>query len=201
LFIEKDPAYAEALDTLRGSYPALGGRVEVLQGDANQILVGWAGSSDWQSQRAVVFLDPYGMQVEWRTLQALAGTKGVDLWILFPLGQGVNRLLTRAAPPTGAFADRLTAIFGTDEWQDEFYRVSAQQTLFAEDPQYEKSASFESIARFFLDRLRTIFVGVAMNPLLLRNSKNNPIFLLCFAAANPRGAPIAVKIARDLLEV
>jgi three-Cys-motif partner protein len=49
---------------------------------------------DWQKERAVVFLDPYGMQVEWSTIEALAPTKGIDLWNLLPLGMGVARLLT-----------------------------------------------------------------------------------------------------------
>jgi hypothetical protein len=37
------------------------------------------------------------------------------------------------------------------------------------------------------------------NPLPLRNTKNIPIFLLCFAASNPRGAKAAVKIAQHIL--
>jgi three-Cys-motif partner protein len=199
LFIEKDTAYAQELEGLRQSHSALAGRIVVRRGDANRILVEWAELSNWRSQRAVVFLDPYGMQVEWSTLSTLAATKGVDLWLLFPLGQGVNRLLTREAVPTGGWANRLTAMFGTDEWQSAFYRLSDQPSLFDDQPHYEKSASFESIAQFFLKRLETVFERVAPNPLVLRNSRNNPIFLLCFAAANPKGAGTAVKIAGDLL--
>jgi three-Cys-motif partner protein len=198
-FIEKDPAFAQELASLKRSYPALANRIMVRNGDANKILVEWATASNWRSQRAVVFIDPYGMQVEWPTLEALADTKAVDLWLLFPLGQGVNRLLTRGAPPTGAWADRLTAIFGTDEWRGVFYRRSDQLDLFDNEPHYEKSASFESITQYFVKRLDSIFEKVAPNPLVLRNSKNNPIFLLCFAAANKKGATTAVKIARDLL--
>jgi len=36
--------------------------------------------------------------------------------------------------------------------------------------------------------------------LMLCNSRNNPIFLLCFASANPKGAPTAVRIAQYLLK-
>jgi hypothetical protein len=35
--------------------------------------------------------------------------------------------------------------------------------------------------------------------LMLRNSRNVPIYLLCFAAGNPTGAPMAVRIAGHLL--
>lgn len=51
----------------------------------------------WRSfrRRAVVFLDPFGMQVEWRTIERIGQTKAIDLWILFPLGVAVNRFLTK----------------------------------------------------------------------------------------------------------
>lgn len=56
------------------------------------------------------------------------------------------------------------------------------------------------MAQFVNQRLGTVFAEVAPNPRLLYNSRNNPIFLLCFAAANEVGAPTAVKIAKGLLE-
>ena len=54
--------------------------------------------------------------------------------------------------------------------------------------------------QYFIDRLQSVFNGVATNPLVLRNSKNVPLYLLCFAAGNQKGAPIAVKIAQEILE-
>ncbi len=42
---------------------------------------------------------------------------------------------------------------------------------------------------------------VPEKPLLLRNSKNNPLYLLCFASGNPKGAKTAIKIAQDILKV
>jgi three-Cys-motif partner protein len=200
LFIEKDPAFASDLDDLRSEYSDLSSRIGVANGDANDVLVRWAGDTNWDTDRAVVFLDPYGMQVEWRTIEALADTKAVDLWVLFPLGQGLNRLLTRGGPPPPAWEARLTRSLGTDSWKDAFYRKVEQLSLFDSDEHLEKSATFESMAAFVNDRLDSVFEMVAPNPLLLRNSRNNPIFLLCFAAANEKGAPTAVKIARNLLE-
>lgn len=52
----------------------------------------WTEQKNWKSHRALVFLDPYGMQVEWKTIKSIAVTQAIDLWILFPLGT-VNRLL------------------------------------------------------------------------------------------------------------
>jgi hypothetical protein len=58
----------------------------------------------------------------------------------------------------------------------------------------------ETIGQYFNDRLRTIFAGVAEKPGVLRNSTNNPLYLLCFGVGNPKGAPIALKIAEYLLK-
>ncbi len=200
VFIEQDPSFAGDLENLRVAYPELSGSIVVHNGDANRILVDWVNGSSWRSQRAVVFLDPYGMQVEWQTIEALAKTKAVDLWLLVPLGQGVNRLLTRGRIPTGAWAERLTTFLGTEAWREAFYRESGQINLFDDGPHYEKDASFDSIANFVVERLDSVFERVAPNPLMLCNSRNNPIFLLCFASANPKGAPTAVKIAQYLLK-
>jgi three-Cys-motif partner protein len=119
---------------------------------------------------------------------------------LFPLGQAVNRLLTRNRPPEESWANRLTKCFGTEEWKDAFYRSPKQGTLFNANARLEKEADFEAIGTFFVQRLETVCAQVAKKPLPLRNSKNVPIYLLCFAATNPRGAPIAVKIAQHILE-
>ena len=199
LFIEQNREYIKELETLRERFPAITERVEIRQGDANSVLQDWCRSVDWQRNRAVVFLDPYGMEVEWTTIETVARTKAIDLWLLFPLGQAVNRVLTRNRPPEGAWADRLTRFFGTNEWKDAFYRHSTQMTLFGEEEHIRKDTDFEQIGRFFLSRLESVFARVADNPLYLYNRKNIPIYLLCFAAGNKRGAPTAVRIAKDIL--
>ncbi len=71
--------------------------------------------------------------------------------------------------------------------------------MFGEEKNVIKDADFTKIIDFFVGRLKTIFAGVAENPKLLRNSKNNPIYLLCFASGNPKGARTAIKIAQDIL--
>jgi three-Cys-motif partner protein len=68
--------------------------IQIRPGDAN-VEIQELCKKDWSSHRAVLFLDPYGMQVEWKTIEAIAATKAIDLWLLFPLGIGVNRLLTK----------------------------------------------------------------------------------------------------------
>lgn len=116
----------------------------------------------------------------------------------FPLGIGVNRLLTKSGDIPDSWQNRLDLLLGTSHWRDEFYRVQKTATLFGPAEQVEK-ATMDSIGRYFNDRLKTVFAAVAERPRVLRNSANNPLYLLCFAAGNARGAPVALKIANHLL--
>lgn len=199
LFIELSEQYANNLQQLHQKYPNKSQKILVIQQEANHFIRSWCTKINWNITRAVVFLDPYGMQVEWETIEAIGKTKGIDLWILFPLGQAVNRLLTRRRIPQGPWADHLTIFFGTDEWKDSFYSRSRQLAMFGPDNEHEKTADFDSIGEFFIKRLETVFAKVAKNPKPLYNNKHIPIFLLCFASANPKGAPTAVKIAQHIL--
>lgn len=195
IFIEKDPARAQELERLRDEFT----HVQIVQHDANSWLKEWCATTDWHKCRAVVFLDPYGMQVDWALIESLAETQAVDLWILFPLGIAVNRLLTRSSEPPKPFAQRLTRFFCTESWRDVFYSRRTEHTLFGESETTTKEADFARIGKFFVERLKTVFAKVAENPLPLRNSRNIPLYLLCFAAGNPKGASTAVKIAQDIL--
>jgi three-Cys-motif partner protein len=199
IFIEHNEEHAENLSDLRRRFPNIARRIKIIPEVANVYLLKWSRETDWNKMRAVVFLDPYGMQVEWATIEAMAGTKSIDLWVLFPLGVGVNRLLIKQRPPERSWADRLTRIFGTDAWRKAFYHESNQGDLFNITPDLIKDADFKTISRYWVNRLQSVFVDVARNPLPLRNSRNVPIYLLSFAAANPRGAKTAVKIAQDIL--
>lgn len=200
LFIEKERAFSQELESVISEYPDLEPNSTILCGDANTHLQDWIETVDWSKNRAVVFLDPWGMQVDWKTIEMLGETKGVDLWYLLPLGQGVNRLLTKAQMPKAGNALRLTKMLGTEDWKDEFYITSPQTELFDPGDKQIKDATFGAISNFILSRLKSKFAGVSNNPLPLRNSKNNPIFLLIFAAANEKGSKTALRIANYLLE-
>ena len=200
LFIDLNPAHAQELEALKSEFPEKSGGIGIVSAEANAYLKQWCKETDWKKNRAVVFLDPYGMQVEWSTIEAISQTKGIDLWILFPLGVAVSRLLTKGKLPPEAWQQALTRSFGTNEWKEVFYDPQTTPSLLGEDEvQYVRAADFEKIGRFFVSRLRSVFPGVAENALPLRNSKNVPIFLLCFAASNERGAPLALKIANHIL--
>lgn len=199
IFIEQREERCEHLRGLGADYPSLADRIRVRQGDANDEIRDLCGK-DWSDRRAVLFLDPYGMQVEWSTLEAIASTQSIDLWLLFPLGIGVNRLLTRSGDIPEPWRRRLDILLGTDDWYEELYRVERTPSLFQGAEEQVVKASVEVIGRYFVDRLKSIFPGVAEQPRVLRNSSNCPLYLLCFAVGNPRGVPVALRIADHLLK-
>jgi three-Cys-motif partner protein len=196
VFVDTNPEFTAELENLRVRYPQRS--IRVATEEANHFLVRWSQELA-PRDRAVVFLDPYGMSVNWSTIEALAATRKIDLWILFPIGVAVNRLLTRKQPPPKSWADALTRFFGDPEWEGRFYRPNMQPSLFGDDAALSKEADFEAIGDYFIERLMTIFAGVSSEYKTLRNSRNSPLYLLCFAASNPAGAPIAIRIANHLL--
>jgi len=197
VFIERNPERCSQLEALKAKFPHLASDIQIRQGDANAEIQALC-KKDWRAHRAVLFLDPYGMQVEWKTIEAVAETRAIDLWLLFPLGIGVNRLLTKSGEIPESWQRRLNLLLGTEDWYEEFYQVERTRTLFGEADHVVK-ATTETIGRYFNERLKSVFPAVAEEPRVLRNSANCPLYLLCFAVGNEKGAPIAMRIADYLL--
>lgn len=203
IFIEKDPKRFAELNKLKAEFPTLASDIVLINADSNAYLRDICENRRWDKNRAVLFLDPFGMQVTWETITAIARTEAIDLWLLFPLGTGANRLLKRDGNIPQSWRARLDATFGATDWFQAFYQKIEQYDLLSGQPTVEtyKVASFDSISRYFLKRLKTVFPYVATNPLPLFNRANCPLYLLCFAAGNPgSGGKVAVKIAEDILK-
>lgn len=199
LFIDRSKQHVRELEKLKTEFPDLAPRIDIKRGDANAEIKSLCAKRGWKERRAVLFLDPYGMQVEWDTIEAIARTKAIDLWLLFPLGIGVNRLMMKRleAIPDG-WKRRLDSLLGTESWREELYAVDGTQTTLFGGA--ERNVNVGAIGRYFNERLRSIFPGVADKPAVLRNSGGNPLYLFCFAAANEKGAPVACRIANSLLK-
>lgn len=198
IFIERNAERCRELESLKEEFPDLADTIMINHGDANEEIVKLC-KKDWSCHRAVLFLDPYGMQVEWSTIEAVAGTKAIDLWLLFPLGVGVNRLLKKDGDIPEPWRARLNSLLGTEKWYDDFY-TAASAPLFDGQFTHVEKASIKVIGHYFNNRLKELFPGVAERPGVLKNSVNNPLYLLCFAVSNASGKNIALKIANHLLD-
>ena len=198
IFVETDDAKALELETLQAQHPAQASQISIIRNDANVFLQEFCANQDWRGHRAVVFLDPFATEVAWQTIESIAKTQSIDVWILFPL-MAVNRLLARDAKKS--FRRRLDTIFGTTEWFERFYQTVSMEDIFGQPLQVvRKACDFKGIGDFYESRLRTIFVDVASERCVWENSRGSPLFQLFFAVGNPKGAPIAVRIANSILK-
>ncbi len=196
-FIERDPESMERLKkAVQENYPSQASKVSFLQGDANQNLQSLTAKR-WDSRRAVAFLDPFALHVTWETIEKIAGTKAIDMWLLFP-AMAINRMLPKNGEIPDAWAAKLTETFGCEDWRDFFYEKS-QPDLFGEASISKADKFFQRLSEFITLRLKTVFAGVHESPLILRNNSGSPIFLLCFACGNPKGVNIALRIAQHII--
>lgn len=188
----------ERCDLVFKKHPELEDRVSVRCGDCNDKLIEICGSYYWKRWRGVCFLDPFGMQIDWTTLEALARSKALDVWFLFPLGIGVMRLLMRERIPEGPWAKRLTRMLGSGDWRERFYTSTGQLSFFDDETEVKREARIEHVGQYFVERLGSIFYYVLPQPLVLMNSKGNPMFLMCFAVGSKKGK-VGIKIAADIV--
>ena|ERR1700720_3017835 len=198
LFIEKSARKCRELRGIAAGFPSR--NIKVVNEDANVAILNWCKTLNTRRQRAVVFLDPFGASVRWEAIAALGQTRAVDLWVLFPYF-AINRMLVRDRKPCKSWAQRLTAVFGTSDWEKAFYSTTAFTSLLDAMQPVElvrKSADYREITDFFVARLSTEFEAVS-KPLPLYNSNGSLLFMLFFAAGNERSATTGLKIANSII--
>lgn len=203
IFIEKDRAKASELR----NYYSDRGNVRVRCGGANEELQKIARNNDWRKRRAVCFLDPFGMQLDWETIEALATTKALDVWMLIPLGQAIMRMFPKKVEPGlpreetlhKGYAKKLDRFFGDQSWYDVIYKTVEVHDLFGTREEV-KRGDMKDIEGYIMKRLRETFAsGGVAEPGYLYSSQGNLLYLLCFASGNERGAKVACKIANHLI--
>jgi three-Cys-motif partner protein len=187
-FIELHRKKAEALRSLVAEYP--GKNIEVVQSDANAALKALCGQYKWKSERAVLFLDPFGMRVEWPTLEAIAKTGAIDVWYLFPYF-GLYRQAAKNADALDADKEAsLTRVLGTENWRQAFYAQNPQADMFGGSNGDVRDTDHRQMLEFVSKRLKGLFCAVTDPKVLYqggdsKNPSGAPLFALYFAASNP----------------
>ena len=193
-FIDCDQGANDALKEKIIDFKPQGSKMKFHAGDANEQIKKLAKAlKENKKYKALVLLDPFGMQVDWNSLQLLKDT-GVDLWILVPTGVIINRLLGRNGELM--YIEKLVSFFGMEEAdiRKHFYKTTTEQDLFGENTIVRKvSQPIKRIAELYVERLRTIFEEVTEKPFEMKNSQNMPIFHFVFASNNKTAKKIAHK--------
>ncbi|MBR0987799.1 three-Cys-motif partner protein TcmP [Bradyrhizobium liaoningense] len=195
VFIEKNPNYVSALEDLRAKN--LRRNIVVAEEDANSALRQLVANNSWDDKRAVVFLDPYGMEVEWITLQALAATQAIDVWFLFPLA-GLFRQATRKLTDIDEHKRAaLTRMFGSESWEEELYPEVGNPDMFGMLPERRRDLNPAGLEHYVRSRLSEIF-GAVLKPLALPIDRGPQMFSLFLCISNP--APEAIGLATRIGE-
>ncbi len=147
--------------------------------------------------RALVFIDPYGMSVDWSSIESLKDL-GVDLWILVPTGIGVSRLLKNNGDISNAWLAKLEKFLGLtkEDILKHFYKKQEVNTLFGSETIIEKEKdAVDKAGKLYKSRLNTIFKFVSES-FVMRNTTNSIMYHFMMATNNTQ----ALKIANDVIK-
>lgn len=171
-------------------------RIIVRKTDCNSQFSNLAKALKSKQYAALLFVDPFGMQVNWKSIESLRNTRS-DIWILIPSGVSVNRLLPKSGKVKSK--NKLEKFFGLpfDELYKLFYSDKKIDTLFGKVRSIEKLENpIERVAEIYQKQLQTVWKHVTSEPLVLRNSKNVSIFHFLFASNNQNAMKIASQIIK-----
>ena len=191
-FFDADAARAELLRDLQGEF---GDReIDVRVGDANQLVQALAPTLRGWRTKAVAFLDPYGPHLHWRTVEALAASKNVEVVINFPLAMAINRLITRMEDISDNWRRSLDAVFGSNEW----YQICCREQgdLFGGSYITKVDDAAARLLGYYAGRLETLF-GYVATLSVVRNTRGMPIYYILWAGPNPRGQKIAAYVLKQ----
>lgn len=196
-FIDLKPQRVERVESLREEFPEH--TINTRQGNCNDILCKEILPQIQRSskKRAFVFLDPYGLQIDWETVKEIAKTEACDIFVNFSV-MGVTRLLPREQKPEPEVVEQLSKVMGNTDWIDRIYEASpvTQLDLFesSSEPISSRDAiKAEWLAGLYTEQLRSLFKYVS-KPVLMKNSTNSALYALCLASHNET----AVKITNEM---
>jgi len=195
-FVEKDPKNFSLLETnTKNAFPTK--TIHTVCDDCNKKIIDLANflrDPKNKNVRTLAYIDPCGMQVEWRSIESLRGLP-IDMWILVPTGLGVNRLLKKNGQISDAWLEKLEQFLGLgrEQIEKQFYKNTA--TLFDNIQFVEKEKNaIENSSKLYKSRLEEVFKFVS-KPYALKNSSNSIMYHL-YLTSNDKTAE---KIGNDIV--
>lgn len=156
-----------------------------------------------RNDRAILFIDPYSTELAWETLQSVAASGQIDLWLLFPISALLRMTPKDPGKLDPSWEKKINRLLGTDSWVDALYKPKPGphiEDLFGEssDPVSER-INVQEVSQFVKGRLEEQFSFVAEPATLYANG--TPLFLFIFAVSNPNKKPkeLAQKVSRHIL--
>jgi three-Cys-motif partner protein len=195
-FVEKKPSFQARLQTIVKDYRKE--HAYVVCDDCNIRMRSMAEYLKAHPKtKALAYVDPYGMSVDWSSIEALKGLD-IDLWILVPTGIGVNRLLKTNGDISDAWLSKLEKFLGLEAEviRAHFYKSKIEYTLFGESKIIEKdAAAVDKAAILYRQRLNEVFKFVS-TPFVMKNSTNSVMYHFMMASNNKVGLKIADEVIK-----
>jgi three-Cys-motif partner protein len=196
-FVELDESHKNQLEK-RIQEDYFGRNAHVVNADCNDKLVRMSEFlKSNKNYRALIFIDPYGMSLNWSSIQVLKEL-GVDLWILVPTGIGISRLLKNDGNISDAWLLKLEKFLGLtqEEIKNHFYKTTEKNTLFGLETVIEKEKNTVNKAgELYKRRLNSVFKFVSES-FVMKNSTNSIMYHFMMATNNPN----ALKIANEVIK-
>jgi three-Cys-motif partner protein len=182
VFVDPDPVRAAELRDLKAQH---GDKVVVLDCTATEG-VEWLLRQNIKksSHRGLAFLDPFGANLDWESVQKLAETGLFEVIINFALDMGIVRVLTNSAELPDAWVARLDCYFGGHEWFDEVYH--RPEELFGAGELQKRPDYRVRLLELYRGKLRKAF-GHVSAPRLIRNTRGAPLYYLLWAGPHRKG--------------
>lgn len=195
VFIELDKVRIKQLEILKAERKDPKTRIHVREEDCNKYLLELLARnrSQWSQWRGVVFLDPFGMHVPWDTIAALGKTGAIEVFVNFPVGMAIQRLLPRSGQFTTKQRTKLDSYFGTDEWYELLY--SSEQDLLGDNITKAKDSG-DRLVKWYRQRLKEVF-GYVTTAREIQDTRGRPLYYLIFAGPNKTGVRIANKVLKQ----
>jgi three-Cys-motif partner protein len=191
-FIEKDPAKERMLRASIGKMPD----VTIHLGDSNKILLEKIlPKMTYRSYRkGLLFLDPYGLHLDWDVIEAAGKSGCVDLLLNFPVMDMNRNVLWRdpSSVPT-AQIERMNRFFGNERaWRDVVYEEPLG--LFGPLPPQKKPGN-DPVVQAYLGRLKNVagFKYVS-TPLAMTNEVNSVVYYLVGASQVSQGVSVCNSV-------
>ncbi|MGZ3857877.1 MAG: three-Cys-motif partner protein TcmP [Bacteriovorax sp.] len=188
-------------------------KINSYNSDANEVIPDICTKVNWKKTRAVLFLDPYGLSVEWKTLETIKNTNSIDVWYLFPTF-ATYRNISNTPEETELYKQKkITTLLGTEEWKNHAFGIKKDchslkqfdlMTEFADHKDQEKLEKIIGVSDlevFVKERLGALFPYVT-EPLPLLSAKGLHMFSLfmCVSNSSQPAINLAKKVANHILK-
>jgi|SRR5579884_66229 len=183
IFIDKDHDRVVELERIRSEYQ---GRrtIEIRQGDANSILQELLKGISKAKHRGYIFLDPFGLQVPWGTIEVIAKTGAIEVMVNFPLGMALRRMMPNSGNVPSGWQISLDTFFGSPDWRQHAYEegldlLDGKRTIKIAD-------SEDRLLAWYRERLKAVF-GHVSDAQLVTNTRGGRLYYLIWAGPHKAG--------------